>query len=299
MSSPWNDFTEPAEPVILRLQLTGSQRLHLVEGSPWKGALGAFLADSTDGVFWSAPDDYARGDLLLTVLHTEPRMLLCLERASSKHNGENIEVDGDRVVFPQLVAVSSLEQLTGFSLPPAPASLSARRSRAVLKALESALGTPNPVVSESKKTTASPCRIATGKQAAALLLADGRCYACGQDFGCLLNGQGVAGLEVHQHQDQQLPSARPGQVPNGLVVLCGGCHLLAHTAGAPSMETLRFVWWPSCPQCEAHPPNEILWGMPIAPVEDPHITLGGCSIDQFPPARWHCTTCNYEWGTWA
>ncbi len=78
-------------------------------------------------------------------------------------------------------------------------------------------------------------------------------------------------------------------------VLCGGCHLLAHSAGSPSVDTIRLVWRPACPRCGAHPPNVILWGLQAGPVDDPHVTYGGCDVNG-DPARWHCTDCNYQWG---
>lgn len=74
MSRNLDDFDEPTRQVAPLLPLTGSERLHLVQGSPWKAALGAFMADGPDAGYWSAPRGYKRGDLLLTVLNTQPRM---------------------------------------------------------------------------------------------------------------------------------------------------------------------------------------------------------------------------------
>jgi len=78
-------------------------------------------------------------------------------------------------------------------------------------------------------------------------------------------------------------------------VLCGGCHLLAHSVGSPSVETIRLAWRPACPLCGAHPPNAIMWGLPAGPVDDRHVTYGGCMVDG-DPAIWHCTRCGHQWG---
>ena len=235
------------------------------------------------------PKDYERGDLLLTVLDTEPRMLLCLERARSHKRGPDIDVEGDRVVFTRLLAVSSVERLAGVQLPPAPVTLSEVVARSVLEALARALAAPDGPVDPTDQATGASCSISTGIQAAVFMAGVGVCCACGRDFGSLLGGQGIHGLEVHRVQED--PDL-------DLVVLCGGCHLLAHSVGSPSAQFIRMAWRPSCPACGAHPPNEILWGMPIWPVDDPSITLGGCVVDGNPP-RWHCTSCAYQWGSGA
>jgi hypothetical protein len=298
MNSDRDNVDDLIRPMARLLALTSPQRLHLIQGSPWKPALGAFMADGPDEGYWSAPMDYARGDLLLTVLNTEPRMLLCLERASIGRRGKFIEVEHGRVTFHPLVAVCEVEQLAEVTLPQAPATLSEFEARALLAALEIVMNTPTTAwESESKRTPSSRCKIPTGSQAAALLVADGRCGACGRDFGHLFGGQGIAGLEVHQRREEELVAAGLYSREKRLAVMCGGCHLLVHAVGSPSVESVKFAWWPGCPRCGIHPPNEILWGMPIWPVNDPHVTIGGCIVEEHAP-RWHCTSCEHRWGSW-
>ena len=191
------------------------------------------------------------------------------------------------------------EQLAALRLPPAPATLNEGEARAVIDALEIELSNPTPQFDpEGEGPAANSCSITSGKQAAALLVADGQCHACARDFGSLFGGQGIAGLEVHQLADDEPTVEGFGSLGDRLVVLCGGCHLLTHSGGSPSVATVRLAWCPSCPQCGAHPPNEILWGMPILPVDDPHITIGGCIVDD-QASRWHCTSCEHRWGSWA
>jgi len=110
-------FDEPDNPPVVVPALAGAQRLHLIAGSPWWYALGEFMAGLGDGKYWSAPERYSRGDLLLSVLDTSPPVLLCLERATSKQSGRTINVEGDWVDFPRLVPVQVIEQRAGVTGP--------------------------------------------------------------------------------------------------------------------------------------------------------------------------------------
>src|SRR5450631_194118 len=67
---------EPDNPPVILPTLASSERLHLIQGRPWKYALGDFMADARDGECWFAPERYTRGDLLLSVLKTQPPVLL-------------------------------------------------------------------------------------------------------------------------------------------------------------------------------------------------------------------------------
>jgi hypothetical protein len=46
---------EPDNPPVILPTLASSQRLHLIQGRPWKYALGDFMADARDGECWFAP----------------------------------------------------------------------------------------------------------------------------------------------------------------------------------------------------------------------------------------------------
>jgi hypothetical protein len=400
---------EPDNRPVTLPTLASSQRLHLIQGRPWKYALGDYMADAGDGQCWFAPQRCARGDLLLSVLETQPPVLLCIERARAKPKGPSINVWTGALYFHRFVPVQVIEQRAGVTLPHAPATLRKKMATAVLDAIATELSNPTDWLDSAVGgRSGAGCRMPTGVQAAALMAAQGVCHACGRDFGALFDGRGIAGLEVHDlgglanstdttngdDTDPQLerraelsamtlkalrkfamsagfaaeevaiadrdeiiesllydevnganwttpeeddeyepftgveghtqfeqknwnrpqagytPVHRAGSVDedaivdvvtgrddemNRFAVLCGGCHLLAHSVGSPSVETIRLAWRPACPQCGAHPPNAILWGLPAGPVDDPHVTYGGCDVDG-DPAQWHCTDCGLQWG---
>ena len=347
---------KPNNPPVILPTLTSSQRLHLIQGQPWKYALGEFMASAGDGQYWSAPEHYAPGDLLLSVLKTQPPVLLCLERARTKPKGRSINVGAGGLYFDRLVPVHVIEQRAGVTLPHAPATVRKKVASAVLDAIATELSNPTDWLDPGIwPRPGVGCRIPTGIQAAALITAEGLCQACGSNYGALLGGRGIAALEVHDlyalanssantddHEaDPQAPlraelsantlaalrklataagfdadevsSANRDDIIESLIadevgavmdredemerfaVLCGGCHLLAHSVGSPSVETIRLAWRPACPRCGAHPPEAILWGLPAGPVDDPHVTYGGCVVDG-DPAKWNCPDCGHQWG---
>lgn len=89
-------------------------------------------------------------------------------------------------------------------------------------------------------------RVARRKRSAslrknALALSDGRCTACGSDFGSLLGGRGWRVLQVH-HREQLAASDVPRwNSVDDLDVVCANCHLLIHSdpTSALSVQTLR------------------------------------------------------------
>jgi hypothetical protein len=165
---------KPNNPPVILPTLTGSQRLHLVQGRPWKYALGDYMADARDGEFWFAPERYARGDLLLSVLKTQPPVLLCLERARTKPKGPSINVGTRGLYFHRLVPVQVIEQRAGVTLPQAPATLRKKVAAAVLDAIATELSNPtdwlDPAVGWRSDAR---CNIPTGVQCATLMAAQG------------------------------------------------------------------------------------------------------------------------------
>ena len=189
---------EPDKPPVILPTLAGSQRLHLIQGRPWKYALGDFMADARDGQCWFASKRFTRGDLLLSVLEAQPPVLLCLERARTKPKGPSIDVGTGGLYFHRLVPVQVIEGRAGVTLPHAPATLRKKVAAAVLDAMATELSNPTEWLDAAVgRRSGAGCRIPTGVQAAALMAAQGVCQACGRDFGALLDGRGIAGLEVH------------------------------------------------------------------------------------------------------
>jgi hypothetical protein len=189
---------QPDNPPVTLSTLASSQRLHLIQGRPWKYALGDYMADAGDGEYWFAPERYTRGDLLLSVLKTQPPMLLCLERARTKPKGPSINVGTRGLYFHRLVPVHVIEQRAEVTLPRAPATLRKKVAAAVLDAIATEFSNPTDWLDPGIwPKSGAGCRIPTGVQAAALMAAQGVCKACGSNYGALLRGRGIAALEVH------------------------------------------------------------------------------------------------------
>lgn len=64
------------------------RRAHLVVGDPWLDAAAGFLGfGSPDEEPWRLGDGIRTGDLVVTVLDTDPRLLLCVERVDTIEDG--------------------------------------------------------------------------------------------------------------------------------------------------------------------------------------------------------------------
>jgi hypothetical protein len=54
-----------------------------------------------------------------------------------------------------------------------------------------------------------------------------------------------------------------------------------------------------CPKCQSKHGVPVIFGMPdvelAARAERGEVALGGCCVE--PGINWHCTSCDYEWGS--
>lgn len=78
---------------------------------------------------------------------------------------------------------------------------------------------------------------------AALEAANGTCEACRVDFSKLLNGAGVAALQVHHRRQLSLEEVPVVTRLEDLAVLCASCHALVHAdrRNALSVKKLRHL----------------------------------------------------------
>ena len=235
-----------------RLRREVDQRVHLVRGWPWRDALAAYLASWSDvsdgsmGQFWTAPDALDKGDLLVTVLDTRPRVVLCLERSGivRKRPDKRGLVVSDAEYFLDAIPVPALTARLGRSLPVAPATLSDDLADKLLTAIAAEVAEPTPwaAVEGSKSSSTNRAR-SSGLQAAALLAAEGECTACQRDYAVVLGGRGALALEVH-HLDplSKSPNTAVWTDVERVVVVCGGCHNILHGKPAPTLEELVAAW---------------------------------------------------------
>lgn len=276
------------------LHLKPDQGLHLVLGSPAKEALGAFAAEDGAANVWSSAA-YKRGDVLLSVLDSRPRVLLCLEtaRRSSSTSGGVIDVE-DVWPLPRLIPVAAVEARLGHRLPAAPGPVPATLSQPLLDALEAELADPTPFISRegARCLTTSRAR-ASGLQMVVLQRSAGFCYCCARGHLQLFGGKGLAALEVHHLRPLAGVEAEVETSPDELVAVCGACHNVLHSSIEPNVQDLRFEWRPGCPECRAKRAQPILWGSPAElPADD--VVAAGCLVPER-PAQWQCAECSYRW----
>jgi hypothetical protein len=239
-SPPASD--EEREPV-LRLSRRRKERLHLISGSPWKEAI---FAQQRGGVRrWPSPPVMAQGDLILTVLDSRPRTLLCLERLrDSREAGSDYVVDRRADYFDHAFLVPAIEKRLGRPLPGAPVTLSEKVADEVLAAVAAEWKAPTllPVKEGACSPSTSRSR-SSGLQAVALSASSGICQCCERDYAGLSNGDGAFALEVH-HLDA-LANSKTQIVttsPKRLAVVCGGCHNILHGPHSPTVHSLRYAW---------------------------------------------------------
>lgn len=91
------------------------QNLYVITGDPWKDALLGYLSEDAPDHRWGLPDGLSEGDLVLAVLDTTPRTLLCLERVV--HPGvRRLKVDAVWG-WPWLPDVAEWEAVSGVKIP--------------------------------------------------------------------------------------------------------------------------------------------------------------------------------------
>ena len=69
-----------------------------------------------------------------------------------------------------------------------------------------------------------------------LLLAKGRCAACGRDYAKVLNGDGKRVLEVHHRRQLSNHSSPKLTQVTDLAVVCANCHRLLHIKPGKTLE---------------------------------------------------------------
>lgn len=173
-------------------------------------------------------------------MDTWPRTLLCLERVSSRSDNHD-EIDVDEVLWraPPLITVPAVEARLGRRIPSAPASVTDALADRLLDALGEATGEfPRNWASEGAQCDDLSHALSSAAQAQVLATSRGECNGCGRDFLGLLDGRGLAALEVHAlsavagSADDRLEATLGSMIP-----VCAGCHRLLHCT--PTATTAR------------------------------------------------------------
>lgn len=247
------------------------QKLFVVTGAPWKDALLGYLSDDAPADFWGLPDGLEAGDLVLSVLHTTPRTLLCLERVVDPGVRRlQVETVWD---WPWLPDVEEWEAVSGVEIPRREGRIRDEDADRLLGAL-SLIGPQYPAMLDDSATRAR-------------VIVD-RGLVCG---GCDEAIDLTAGPPADQVQVFALTAERGRAAQQ---VLCAPCNWEAKNACATTVEELKFAVHPACPGCGGKKTRGIMWGMPAGPMGE-WIEIGGCCITGNDPV-WFCGECRHSWG---
>ncbi|MCX6473360.1 MAG: hypothetical protein NT100_07315, partial [Rhodococcus sp.] len=100
---------------------SSGQHVFIALGTPWLDAVVAFLEPRARVDPWIMRGKMAIGDLLITVLDTTPRTLLCIETVAAPFDGTSpIEVDERPYELHGLPTVPELEQRWSITFPTDP-----------------------------------------------------------------------------------------------------------------------------------------------------------------------------------
>lgn len=262
--------------------------MFLAEGRPWKDAVVAYLERRSPYRPWLIPTAAAADDVIVTVLATDPRTVLCVERLGNTRRGKNVEVVEEcRLTLP---SVPDIEANLLTTLPVAPGPIdddAADRLLVVLSMYEERFG----VLPRSSGLSRDEPR--SDAEAARILLGSGGfCAACGDQ----VNLRGAAARDrIHVHLAEV--AAADTDAADRSAVLCTQCHQAMSSGGFTSFVEYRFSLQPRCPRCDVCRTSEVVYGMPPGPQwldDEPWSTMGGCDVGPDSP-RWVCGACGYGW----
>ncbi|CAM2947266.1 hypothetical protein RHDE110596_08475 [Prescottella defluvii] len=119
------------------------RRAHLAIGEPWLDAAAVFLGfGSPDEEPWRVGDGIRAGDLIVTVLDTDPRLLLCAEEVDAIEDGGIVV--GERLTLHGTPPVDMVERWAGVVLPTDPGPIEAAAADTLLRWLGDNPGASTP-----------------------------------------------------------------------------------------------------------------------------------------------------------
>jgi hypothetical protein len=99
--------------------LRSGGRLHIAEGRPWRRALDCVAVGGGEGRRpWHGATDHHDSDLLLVVLSTDPRMVLCLDVAAgdAADSGNIFVRPAETVLFRHGILFDAVKKRSGLSV---------------------------------------------------------------------------------------------------------------------------------------------------------------------------------------
>ena len=268
---------------------TAKQRVFIVEGRPWKDAVIAYLEPRSPYRPWFIGEDIRNGDVLITVLDTDPRTVLCMEVAGSS----SLDAAGvtESWTLTALPSVATFEAHAGVAVPTA--------AGRVDDAIAGRLTTPfftNPASFDDPFTRRGEASHTTAAAARVLLKSPGKCTACGQAIN-LRRSTARDHIHIHTAENDVDHWAHHGPTHDWPAILCDKCQTAMTEGGFSNFLDYRFSFHPSCPLCAASRSSSTSIGMPLSGEPVPPWTVPlGCVITD-PVPEWICGGCGYRWAT--
>lgn len=286
---------------------TLTERLHIIEGSPWKDAVISLLDSRSSYRPWRFGFGEAHvGDPVAVVLRTDPPSVLTgLGRIGADGQQDRALVNWPRTT-PGLLDLATLAAIGGFEEDP--------RDVWVLRG--DAASRIETTLADCAHRHDDAMRLGHSEIAKAriLLHSEGRCTGCLDDIDLTtedtrdafhihtVDAPSRAPSEplVRTERDAgylfSWPSRRsysydfPVDVPG---VLCAGCRQNMHDEGHGTLLDFKFAQHPRCPQCRAMRTRRAVYGLRTRPVSEPWLHARGCVV--MGDHTWTCGECDLEW----
>lgn len=276
---PANDLDESL------FALDPSQRVHLVHEDDWFGAaLELSEVNEEDAEFlWTLPEDLRVGDIVLTAVGGAHPFIICIERV---HEVGEVACMSPQSVLSTPMLLGRLGKAVGMELS-GDDSFEGAAARELLGTFKVLLEDPQPIIVEVPECGGRSDDSAWSYVMATRILDHDApdkpqaCAGCGTESGRL---QPHLPTEITPGQTLELHD-----LVNRMELFCPTCHEFFHGSSVDLLKRLRR---PTCPECGASNPQEYLWGMPAFPTDEENYVIAGCAFPEWPWPQWLCRECD-------
>ncbi|WP_141216844.1 hypothetical protein [Rhodococcoides fascians] len=264
------------------------QRAYLVIGSPWLTAITAIRDRNSKEDPWQVRGSFQPGDLLVTVLDTDPRAVLCVERLEQGGPHDEPVVLGERCMTAGLPTVAGVEDRAQAKLPKAPGRIPDHDADRLLDAIA--------IVHWETSYNARAANHVGPAEAWVRLNAVPMCLLCDQ---YVEPGDPAASVYVGQAPGAGASIDGISHVEDVDGLMCARCsEEMASSPNATLVEHRLATRHPQCPRCAAFRTRSFAFGKLQLPPELaprwPWEVATGDVVDGT-EAQWNCSACGYAW----
>lgn len=260
------------------------QRVFLVVGSPWLTAIAVIRNENGEDDPWHTTGSFDTGDLLVTVLDTDPRAVLCVERLEEGGPEDESVVLGERWMATGLPPLPEIESRAAVLFPEMPGPIPARDADRLLPAIVMVNGYLENFESRGAGHSALG-------EAWVRLNAVPVCLVCEEAVD-----PGDPTTVVYVGEVEEASEELTKDV-DGL--LCAECaDEMERSPSATLVEHMFANRHPQCPRCAAFQTLYVALGkLQLPPDVAPRWPWEIATGDVFSgdETRWHCRACGYGW----